>query len=293
MPDSKAKQYQKLEFDDPHFKLIVHRGCTSRVADLNLMQKIFHEEIEIKYFYEGSTTLMIGTETVVAHAGDITVVNPYEFHSTIELAQQIGKYHCLMFGLDFFTERNPKGIDLRQQMLGAKMRFRTLIRGNKRMGEIICRIAEEMTEKPPSHQLAVEGLMLELYTLLFREGFTESTSNAPLAENIRFYDIIAPALERIHTEYQQRITVDELAVLCNVSKYHFCRIFHQLTGQPPMQYLNDYRLKIAEVLLNNTTESIAQVAWNCGFTDESYFCRCFKKARGHSPLQTRAILSKK
>jgi len=48
MPDSKAKQYQKLEFDDPHFKLIVHRGCTSRVADLNLMQKIFHEEIVVE-----------------------------------------------------------------------------------------------------------------------------------------------------------------------------------------------------------------------------------------------------
>jgi len=282
-----------IVFDDPEFKLLVHSDRISCVNQGEHLDKIFHEEMEIKYFYEGGATLLIGTETIVTQPGDIIIINPYEFHSTIAIDQQKGKYHLFMLGLDFFTDSNPNGLDLRRCMMGKRICFNHLIRGNGRLQQILIRTAEEMQSREEAYRLVVQGMLTEFFALLLRGEVSDNRSSSVLAENIRYYSVIDPALQKIHTDYHRKITIDELAAMCNVSKYHFCRIFRQATGQTAMQYLTGYRLMIADVMLNNTDKSIAEIAWDCGFTDESYFCRCYKKSEGNSPRQNRAILYQK
>jgi transcriptional regulator GlxA family with amidase domain len=51
----------------------------------------------------------------------------------------------------------------------------------------------------------------------------------------------------------------------------------------PVQYLTEYRVDLAETMLKNTGNSVSDIAWKCGFEDESYFSRCYKKIKGISP----------
>ena len=68
-----------------------------------------------------------------------------------------------------------------------------------------------------------------------------------------------------------------------VSKYHFCRVFKEVIGMSAIQYLNYYRLKIADALLQSTDKPINEIATAVGFDDTSYFSKLYKKAFGTSP----------
>lgn len=128
--------------------------------------------------------------------------------------------------------------------------------------------------------------------MLLRDFKSDESLNLPLDKNIRYYELIYPAIRKIRNDYAKKITVDELASLCNISKYHFCRIFKKVTTLSAVNYQTEYRLQVADILLKNTDKSITEIAILCGFEDACYFSRCYKKHTGVSPKQNRAILSK-
>lgn len=278
-------------FENDELKL---RVDVDRVTDIDVLEQAMdaiHEEIEIKYFYEGGATILIGSEPVVIGAGDVLVINPYELHSTIGFGEQKGRYHLFMVGLDFFEECGVSSLNLRHLLTGQKLCFPHLIRGNEVLGSILSRAAGEARKKDEHYLLVLQGLLLEFFALLLREYAMVTREGNAWDKNLQYYRVIEPALQRIRNEYDRKLSVDELAELCNVSKYHFCRIFKQVTDQTVVEYVNDYRLSVADLLLEHTSQSVAQIAKNCGFEDESYFCRCYRKRRGTSPNQKRARLS--
>ncbi len=59
-----------------------------------------------------------------------------------------------------------------------------------------------------------------------------------------------------------------------------------------MEYLRDYRIKIAEVLITNTWEPISKISIDCGFENEPYFSKCYKKHYGISPSKSRTLKNK-
>ena len=281
------KEAEGILFDDPDFRLIIKPDCVSNIDSTNRISKAFHKEIEIKYFYEGNATLLVGSKIVQAKAGDLVVMNPYEVHSTIRFGENKGKYHLIMIDPDSFFEKDISVSTLKQMPAWSDFEFDTHIREDQRIPELMMRIADEQKRKAPYYRLTLRGLMLELFSLLLRDyAKTEATSSSD--ENIRYFETVEPAVQRIRDKYFEKITAEDLSSLCNVSKCHFCRIFKKATGKTAMQYLTDYRLQIADVLLSDPSHSISLIAEKCGFEDESYFCRCYKRKFGSSPGQKRS-----
>ena len=79
--------------------------------------------------------------------------------------------------------------------------------------------------------------------------------------------------------------VDELAADMNTSRSTFFRKLKKLTGQAPNDFMRVVRLKRAVQLLEQDELNITQVSYMVGFTDPSYFGKCFKKVYGVSPSQ--------
>lgn len=278
------KHCEQIHFEDETFPIVIKTFHKSEIWDMERAQRSLHEAVEIKYFVEGTTTLLIGTKTVVAKPGDIVVINPYEIHATMDCeGSESSKYHIIMVSPDFFLGMGAGAPDLRNLLLAQGVRFCTLFQQNRRLSQIIEHIVAESTGQKEGYRYIVRGLALELFAFLLRDGIQADTASVPQKNAIRYYNTVDPALCKIRNEYSSHISVDALAALCGVSKYHFCRIFKYVTGMSTMQYLMEYRLKIAEAMLLNSGKSISQVAQQCGFEDESYFCRCYKKYFNHSP----------
>ncbi len=262
-------------------------GKTSRVhnPDTITQEEPLHEEIEIKYFYDGTATLLIESQTVNVKAGDIVVINPYEFHATANTGKNQGKYHLYMIPLDYFS--GIPELDLDKQFVLENKRFQTHYSGDSEMCTFLERAAQEALQQQPGCEVMIKGLLIGFFALLGRKGIIETENTCSQKKMLRLYSVIKPALHCIKNEYHRTLSVDEMAELCKVSKHYFCRSFKAVTGKGPMEYLRDFRLRMANALLSGTTKSIAEISELCGFDYPNYFSRCYKKYYGIPPSHNR------
>jgi len=109
-------------------------------------------------------------------------------------------------------------------------------------------------------------------------------SNAELSYNSRR---IERSIEYMNQNFQKPITLTEVAKLANMTDVSFSRFFRSRTGITFMDSLLEMRLGHASRLLIDTTQSVAEVAYNCGFNNISNFNRLFKKKKGCTPKEFR------
>lgn len=87
----------------------------------------------------------------------------------------------------------------------------------------------------------------------------------------------------IREQFTQPLSVEALAASCGVSSVAFRRRFARVYGMPPLQYIRNLRLELAEALLSSGECTAAEAALRSGFGDPSYFSREYKKIRGVTP----------
>lgn len=100
-----------------------------------------------------------------------------------------------------------------------------------------------------------------------------------------------PRLRRVEryvrAHLDANISLDDLADEVGISKYHFSRRFKKRTGQSPYQFVIYERVRSARRQLRESTQSLAQIAFNVGFSSQSHFTRTFKQHVGVTPGQYR------
>ena len=89
---------------------------------------------------------------------------------------------------------------------------------------------------------------------------------------------LEPAVLFMEKNFKRPFTLDQLAALCNMRKYTFCRDFKKAYAVTPFDYLLKLRIQHAKSLLANFPAlSVKETAEQSGFHDTSYFCRIFKR----------------
>jgi AraC-like DNA-binding protein len=83
----------------------------------------------------------------------------------------------------------------------------------------------------------------------------------------------------------EKVTLEELAALCCLERFHFLKLFKQTVGMTPHAWLVRLRLERACILLSHTHHGLTQVAQEVGFYDQSHFNRAFRQAFGVAPSQ--------
>jgi len=114
-----------------------------------------------------------------------------------------------------------------------------------------------------------------------------------LRQGLRLKGGLAPNLRRQLVDYieahlDQPITLGELALRCNLSEYHFARMFRSSFGLPPHQYLLARRLHRACQLLQLGVMPLGEIALLCGFASASHFSNRFRQALGATPGEYRS-----
>ena len=106
--------------------------------------------------------------------------------------------------------------------------------------------------------------------------------------------VLQPAIMKvvchIESNYQKAISLDLMASLASMSKYHFVRLFRREAGMSPVRYLKFVRIQRAKELLKRGDLSVLSAAHRVGFQDVSNFNKNFKNIEGCTPSQYRARL---
>lgn len=164
--------------------------------------------------------------------------------------------------------------------------------------DLVLRLAEEMEHeweaKRDARSLALNTLLAQAMLALYRSPKRDrrrrdaEAKALPLADaSDEQYDVVRSVLARIARDYDQPLSLPELASAVHWTPGHLSRVFHRLTGQPPRRFIESVRLRHARQRLASNDASVADVARSVGFDDANYFSRVFQRQLGLSPSQYR------
>jgi len=129
-----------------------------------------------------------------------------------------------------------------------------------------------------NHEVQILTNELEnLFLNVFSKGYSGKTQvHTPTAE--KYTSIIRILEENI----DKRLSVSDIAELCNMSVPNLKKIFKKYTGKGVMEYFSDMKINIAKTLLKEG-KSVKETAYALGFYDQNYFNVFFKRETGISP----------
>lgn len=133
---------------------------------------------------------------------------------------------------------------------------------------------------------------IELLTILHELATTDEYSilaTAPFAKLPTGSDSrrVTKVQKYIVDNYRHEITLNQLAGLAGMTPTAFSRFFKLRTGKLVSEYIIDVRLGFATRALIDSTTSVSEICYSCGFNNVSYFNRIFKKKKGRSPKEFR------
>lgn len=229
-----------------------------------------YDSFLLLYIEKGQLTLHYKETVHTAHAGDFILLNCYQPHSysTLEGCEAMW---CHFDGIS--ATAHCKNIETS-------------------LGPVFC-LADSYPILHKLHtlyqsfsqgKLLQEALMSKyLYDILTQLHLSSPAKSPASDKRVMSTDVIS----YIQEHFSQDITVEELADIAGLSLYHFIRSFKQETGFTPHDYLIDTRINTAKYLLKNTSLSVKDICFHCGFSSESVFCNAFKRELGITPTQYR------
>ncbi len=238
----------------------------SDTAHLPTYPMHWHEKIEIQYIIEGTNIACCQNEIVEATEDSFYIVNSTEIHQSIGGKR---RHALIQFSPSVFRKNN--------------IVIKRLVR-DPYLSEIINKMIDEYYKNNEFSDFVIQGYAHLLIMHLYRNHSYKTIDYNHYAQN---QVTLKESIKYIQDNYTKNISLQEVADMANVSKYHFCSIFKEFTGHTFKEYHNRIRINKAIELLGTTDMSITEIAFLCGFNDSNYFSRKFHQITGKTPIATR------
>lgn len=151
---------------------------------------------------------------------------------------------------------------------------------------LLARLAVETQRREPGYEEALRSglrlLLIEMCRAAQTSGFTVSAAPRAVGwlERLR---------QHLDVHYAEPFSLAEWCAKLRLSKSHICRAFRKYTGKPLIDYLMARRVQAAMLALRTSDDKILAIALACGFSDASYFNRCFRRVVGMTPSAYRHV----
>ncbi|WP_312444822.1 AraC family transcriptional regulator [Lacrimispora sp.] len=251
----------------------------------------WHVEAEITLVLEGSAIYKIGEETFHSRKGDFIFVAPNTLHSVQPLPGITHISDTLVFHLDMlgYSLMDQYSLTYLHPIYNGFLRPISHMSQNHPLYPEFSECAEQIflcvKNKDIYFEMFLKEQLHHLFYLLFKyQCFTNTDAAVPANTHM---DKVKEAVKYIQENYQEPISICELADLCHFSKTHFMYFFKQTVGITCVEYMIQHRLKVAANLLRASGSSISEIAFESGFHNLSNFNRKFKNHYHMTPLEYR------
>ncbi len=148
-------------------------------------------------------------------------------------------------------------------------------------------LADEIVKDEPGQEAVLDRLLDLLLIAVLRAWFARA--DAPGWYRAYSDPVVGHALRLLHHDPAHQWTVAALADAAGVSRAALARRFNELVGEPPMAFLTGWRIALAADLLREPGATIGSVAGQVGYGSPFALSTAFKRVRGVSPRQYRAL----
>ncbi len=244
-----------------------------------------HDFYEVYLFLKGSAEYWIEGRRVTMVPGDLILINPTELHRSIVLPEATDYERIVLWiNKDYLNSLSTADVDLTSCFNPAHPSHTNRIRpSGAALSPIAAKLSllvEEYCGELWGKSVCLEAIFLQFMVELNR------LAEAPVLKNVREDEdnFVLSVLQYINENYSDNLSLDTLAGLFFVSKYHLSHTFRHEVGVSLYRYITLKRLLAAkEMLLSGV--SAGETAYACGFGDYAGFWRAFKAEYGLSPKE--------
>lgn len=252
----------------------------------------FHNYMEIGYCYEGQGNILIGEEDYRFVGRQFTIIPQNCPHLTKSDAGTMSRWEYLYLDVDgFLQELYPAyGGEKQREYVKRRINARALFQRTENLPEIsdkILQLLNIMRERKEFYMEEAKGIATSLLVAIARENQINMQDMDGQCNSEMINIAISDALSYIGEHYMEAIRIEKLAELCHISETHFRRIFTSYMNMKPLEYINLVRIQNACDLLKKTDDSVANIAYKCGYSSLPTFNRNFRQITGNSPMEWR------
>jgi len=242
----------------------------------------YHDTYEIYLHISGDRKLFLDDICYTLKKGDLAILKPFELHYTERGITNDYERYVLNF--------SPKNLSFLLSEAEIHMLF-------EKLDSCVVHLSDEQFQtiydyfkqinKFAEHKSFLSHKLL--YSAIFQ--LIMEISDLPPKNEVALSQSVPPevvtVIHYINKHYQENIDLDSLALLVHMSKYHFCRVFHQSTGATFLEYLYNVRLTKVHRLLLDTPMPLKEIARKTGFTSTAHLTRVFHQVYQVSPREFR------
>ena len=234
-----------------------------------------HNMYEVLWLMHGDASYIIENTTYRLKEGDVIITRPHELHTIIFHSEEQYRRCFLQFSDEFANFLNGSLTSFFEKLPPDASRIISAETAEEHgLYDYFHKIAEYTVEKPPFARTAVQA-NLALLLIKFNEIFSAAPS-VNQAPRDRIEKIAAYLSSHPNT------SLDELAAMFYISKYHLCHSFKSRFGITVKEFINTRRIAKAKRLIEEGY-SITELCYLCGFNDYTTFYKTFKKLTGETP----------
>ncbi len=274
------------------FKIPIQEGDAFRIQVDELPQFYdrfhHHPEIQLTWIVESSGTLLLGTTITAFEPGDVFIIGaqvPHRFKNNVQ--ENTGAKFAKSISIFFDEQSFGNGFFDLTELKEVKDLLQKADQGIRIKGPMRLQAIEEIQRIQSSNGLQKILSFLQLLGKFASSDEVSIISSVPFdletsrVENEKLERVVQYVLEN----YEQRIMLDEVAAIANLSVSAFCRFFKLRTRKTFSRFLNEFRISMAGKLLTSREQSISEVCYAVGFRNLSNFNRQFKEFTGFTPSQ--------
>lgn len=245
----------------------------------------WHREFEIMRILSGSFTVYLNNTEYNLKKDDILLIECGCLHRGKPTACV---YECIVADLNMLLpQQDNLAKQYIAQIINSKVNIQSIL--SAKDGDLYhtaTELFDSMNRPKPYYELSVYGLLFTLISQIYSHGYI-STSN--FTQSHRQIELIGSVLDWINRNFKEPISSQKLSQISNLNFNYLCIIFKKFTGQTITQYVNERRIEHACYDLANN-KSITDAAFGNGFNDLSYFAKTFKRYKGMTPREFKALV---
>lgn len=246
----------------------------------------WHSELELIVIQKGRGIISVDLRKQTVTAGDIIFIRPGQLHAIAQEGNHIMEYENIILKPELLISGDHDLcaqrfiIPLTEGTIPSAAFITPALPYYSEVSDCIRQIDDLCARQPEGYQLAVKGHLFRFFFLLVSN---RQKKGIPTAAQTKSLAKMKTVLKYVEEHYAEHITIEDMAAVTYYSKSHFMKFFKSNMGSGFVEYLNDYRLTMAERLLRSSGASVTEIAEQSGFDNLSYFNRLFKRKYGLAP----------
>jgi AraC family transcriptional regulator, transcriptional activator of pobA len=276
---------------DPAFPLDVRFLLLNRKQDVPMHRP---DHLELIYIESGEVRYQYQDQQLLLRKGDIVLVGNNAYHRCLKSSDSRPQRSAVISFLPEVIragEANDEELKyllpftFEAPLLPCVLRGQTEI--STQIFDLIQRIHAELPQTTEWSHLAVKTYLKMILVLLgnvLQNEWRTQQARVAVQHSARR---LRPVFEMVENHFAEPLTVEDAANVAGLSRWHFMRLFKQVTGQSFVDYIRHFRISKAQEFLVSTEKSISDVSQQTGFCDQSYFGTVFRELANMTPLTYR------